>query len=51
MTEAATDNLRNPHAYAVLMERYGWTVGEIDEMPDATLKWTLALLSAQDDHD
>lgn len=38
-------SIRSGAVYHLLMERFGWTVKEIDEMPDDTLKWLLAYLA------
>jgi hypothetical protein len=38
-------SIRSTAIYLALMERFGWTVEEIDEMPDDTLKWLLSMMA------
>lgn len=38
--------LRNPHVYVLLMQRYGWTPSQVDELPDSVLEWMLNVIAA-----
>jgi hypothetical protein len=36
--------IRREAVYCLLMERFGWTFSQVEEMPDETLRWAFGLI-------
>jgi hypothetical protein len=36
--------IHNEAVCALLMDRFGWTLQQVEEMPDETLRWALGLI-------
>lgn len=36
--------IRSEALYLLLMERFGWTLQQVEEMPDETLHWARGLI-------